>query len=105
MEAEGIVRLSLFGPKGELRGALLEEGIVVRLGPKEAASVAGLLRAGSRIAVRGPGLQTKHGRVVAADEIGPDRRSLKPAKAPKDKEKKKNEPVHAGASDAIAEHG
>ena len=53
-----------------------------------------------------PGLQTKHGRVVAADEIGPDRRSLKPAKAPKDKkEKKKNEPVHAGASDAIAEHG
>ena len=30
MEAEGVVRLSLFGPKGELRGALLEDGTIVR---------------------------------------------------------------------------
>src|SRR5262249_38276037 len=36
-EAEGVVRLSLHGPKGELRGALLEDGIVIRIGPKEAA--------------------------------------------------------------------
>jgi hypothetical protein len=71
----------------------------------EAASVAGLLRPGSRIAVRGPVLQTKHGHVVAADEIGPDRHSLKPARGTKDKGKKKNEPIQAGASNAIAEQG
>src|SRR5581483_5559691 len=35
MEAEGVVRLSLFGPKGELRGALLEDGTVIRIGAKE----------------------------------------------------------------------
>ena len=33
MTAEGIVRLSLFGPKGELRGALLADGTSVRIGP------------------------------------------------------------------------
>ena len=45
MEAEGRVRLSLFGPKGELRGALLADGTVVRLGPKEAEHVAKLVKA------------------------------------------------------------
>src|SRR5882724_5876258 len=33
MQAEGTVRLSLFGPKGELRGALLNDGTLVRIGP------------------------------------------------------------------------
>jgi len=103
-DAELILRLSLFGPKGELRRALLQEGVVVRLGPKEAASVAGLLRPGSRIAVRGPSLHTKHGRVVAAEEIGPDWRRLKPARA-SGKEKKKNKTVHAGAFGVLAEQG
>lgn len=83
MSAEGIVRLSLFGPKGELRGALLEDGTVVRVGPKEAASLAELLRPGARLAVRGAGLQTIHGCVIAAEEAGPDPHNLKPVKAPK----------------------
>lgn len=42
MEADGIVRLSLYGPKGELRGALLEDGTVIRIGAKEAASIPGI---------------------------------------------------------------
>jgi hypothetical protein len=46
-DAEGVVRLSLFGPKGELRGAVLQDGTVVRIGPKEAASLAELLCPGS----------------------------------------------------------
>lgn len=40
MAAEGNVRMSLFGPRGELRGALLSDGVVLRIGPKEAESVA-----------------------------------------------------------------
>lgn len=98
MGAEGVVRLSLFGPKGELRGALLTDGTVVRIGPQEAASLAELLRPGALIALCGDGLQTKHGRVIAADEIGPDNRSLKAVKAPKHKEpesKKKHEGAEA----------
>ena len=103
MDVEGIVRVWLFDSKDELRGALLERGIVVRLRPKEAASVARLLRRGSRIAARGSGLQTKHGGVVAAEEIRPDWRSLQSAKDLKDKEKSK--PLPAGACDAMAEQG
>jgi hypothetical protein len=104
MDAEGVVRLSLFGPRGELRGALLEDGTIVRIGPKEAAPLAELLCPGSLIAVRGDGLQTKHGRVIAAQEVGPDRRSLRPTKAPKHKDKPKHnkhqdgEPAHPGVS-------
>jgi hypothetical protein len=106
MDAEGVVRLSLLGPRGELRGALLEDGTVVRIGPREAASLAGLLCPGSPIAVRGTGLQTKHGRVITAEEVGPDQRNLRPAKAPKHKDKPKHkkhqdgDPAHSGVSNA-----
>src|ERR1700759_943406 len=39
-KVSGDVRLPLHGPKGELWGALLADGTVVRLGPKEAAKKA-----------------------------------------------------------------
>jgi hypothetical protein len=108
MDAEGVVRLSLFGPKGELRGALLEDGTVIRIGPKEAASLAALLRPGSFIAVRGDGLQAKHGRVIAAEEVGPDRQNLKSIRVakkkdePKLKKRRDDEPAHFGAAGPMA---
>jgi hypothetical protein len=102
MDVEGVVRMSLFGPKNEPRGALLEDDTVVRIGSKGAASLAKLLCPGSPVAVRGTGLQTKHGRVIAAEKVGPDRRSLKRVKAPKHKDEPKhkmhratNQPVPA----------
>jgi len=89
LSAEGTVRLSLFGPKGELRGALLADGTTVRVGPKEAEHIKKLLTPGSRLAVRGEGLETKHGRVIHAKEAGPSFEGLSPLKTPKDKEKPK----------------
>jgi hypothetical protein len=89
MSAEGTVRLSLFGPKGELRGALLADGTVIRIGPKEAEQVAKLLAPNARIAVRGDGIETKHGRVVNAKEMGTDD-DLRPIKEPKPKPKPKD---------------
>jgi hypothetical protein len=83
VEHSGTVRLSLYGPKGELRGALLEDGSIVRLGPKEAVRVAAWLAPRAFVAVRGNGIDTKHGRVVAAKEIGADFEHLEPAKAAK----------------------
>ena len=71
-EVEGVVRMSLFGPKGELRGALLEDGNLVRLGAKEAIHVANLLRPRAVLAARGESFEFAHGRVLAATEIGPD---------------------------------
>jgi hypothetical protein len=89
-EAEGRVRLSLFGPKGELRGALLTDGTVVRMGPKEAEPVAKLLRPGAALAVRGDGVRTRHGRVIHAKEVGADQDDLQPVKAPNHKHKPKH---------------
>lgn len=91
MTADGIVQMSLFGPKGELRGALLCDGTVLRVGPKEAEQVAALLAPGAKLAARGDGLQTRHGRVIQALELGPDPARLKLARKPKPENK---EPKH-----------
>jgi hypothetical protein len=84
--AEGLVRLSLFGPKGELRGALLADGTSIRIGPKEANHIKKLLTPGSRLAVRGDGVETRYGRVIHAREAGATIDDLVPVK-PKDKDK------------------
>lgn len=99
MSVQDRVELSLFGPKGELRGALLSDGTVLRIGPKEAEHFAALLAPGAKIAARGDGLQTRHGRVIHALEIGPDSERLKPVKKPKPKDKK---PKHGRDEDAHA---
>ncbi|MGJ5181536.1 hypothetical protein ACQR16_32790 [Bradyrhizobium oligotrophicum] len=91
---EGTVRLSLFGPKGELRGALLTDGTVVRIGPKEAADVADLLAPGARLAVRGDGIETRFGRVIHAREAGKGLKSLAPLKHGKPGLKHEHGPKH-----------
>jgi len=110
-ETEGKVRLSLFGPKGELRGALLTDGTVVRIGPKEAEEIADLLAPGVHLAVRGDAVDTTHGRVVHGKEAGPNLKALRPLKhgkpkpkGPKGKHgpKHKHEPKHAHGHDAPA---
>ena len=89
MEVEGTVRLPLFGPKGELRGALLADGTIVRIGPKEAREIVDLLAPDSKLAVRGDGIETRFGRVIRAKEAGRELAALKPLKhgepGPKDK--------------------
>ena len=80
MDAEGTVRLSLFGPKGELRGALLTDDTVVRIGPKEATDMAELLAPKATLAVRGDGIDTRFGRVIHAREAGASLNSLAPLK-------------------------
>jgi hypothetical protein len=89
-DLRGLVRLSLFGPKGELRGALLTDGTVVRVGPEEAKHVAHMLAAGAKLAVRGKRRLTQHCAVVTASEMGGDASELKPIeKANPEKHKKK----------------
>jgi hypothetical protein len=87
MQLEGTVRLSLFGPKGEPRGALLADGTIIRIGPKEAEHLTKRLIPGTKIAVSGDGIETQHGRVVQAKEIGSEVNSLRPIKGPKHKAK------------------
>lgn len=95
MTADGTVQMSLFGPKGELRGALLSDGTVLRIGPKEAGQIAALLAPGAKLAARGDGIQTGHGRVIHALEVGPDPTRLKPVRKPKDKKPKHEDDARA----------
>ncbi|QDP26767.1 hypothetical protein [Bradyrhizobium cosmicum] len=95
MSVQDSVELSLFGPKGELRGALLSDGTVLRVGPKEAEHFAALLAPGARLAGRGDGLQTRHGRVIHAQAIGPDSQRLKPVKKPRKPKDGHGEDAHA----------
>ena len=85
MAIDGVVRRPLHGPKGEARGALLEDGRIVRFAPDEAPRLKALLTPGARLSARGEGLATALGTVVEAWEIGPSAAALQPvkAKAPK----------------------
>ncbi len=70
MEAQGVVRRILHGPKGEVRGLMLEDGRAGRFPPHAAESVAGIAVPNASVLLRGDGLVTPHGTVIAVREIG-----------------------------------
>lgn len=72
MQAQGVIKMQLHGPRGEMNGVLLADRTMVHLPPPEAARLATQLTAGRSITVHGNGLQNTLGRVVAAEAIGPD---------------------------------
>jgi hypothetical protein len=92
MSAEGVVKQAIHGPKGEKRGAVLEDGRIIRLPPHEAKRFSDLLRKGARISVNGDGATTSFGTVVEAREIGASAATVKPVEA----KKPKHGPDHKG---------
>jgi hypothetical protein len=78
VEVAGKVRLLLHAPKGELRGAILDDGSIIRIAPKEALRFVEFLQPGVSVAVRGEGIETPYGRVVECREIGSSLDSLMP---------------------------
>lgn len=97
----GTVWLTLFAPKGELRGAILQDGLVVGIDKKAGDRFAALLSPGADIAARGDRLDTKFGSVIDAHELGAAAGSLakvghgKPDKPrPHEKHPKPNHPFH-----------
>jgi len=90
MSIEGIVRQPIHGPKGETRGAVLEDGRIVRVPPHEAERLSDLFVAGHKLAAKGDGATTSFGTVVEAREVGSSADSLK-AVGPK---KPKHGPDH-----------
>jgi hypothetical protein len=77
LEARGTVERLLHGPKGEIRGVLLEQGEIVRFPRHVAEAIPDLLVAGQELSVRGMGLQTPLATVIEATELGRSRRTLK----------------------------
>src|SRR5580692_7617502 len=88
MQAEGRIRHVLHGPKGEARGALLEDGTIIRVPPHEAERIAHLLSPGQKLAVRGEGLTAEFGAVIEAREVGSSADDLQPLKPKEPKPKK-----------------
>jgi hypothetical protein len=80
MSAKCIVKQAIHGPKGETRGAILEEGRIIRLPPHEAERFSDLLKKGSKISVNGEGATTSFGTVVEAHEIGTSSETLQRSK-------------------------
>jgi hypothetical protein len=104
MSAQGIVKQAIHGPKGETRGAVLEDGRIIRLPPHEAERFAELLKKGAKVSVNGEGATTSFGTVVEAREIGASTDAMKsvganrPKRGPDHKgpkhHGKKHEPKH-----------
>ena len=92
MTAQGIVKRSIHGPKGETRGALLEDGRIIRLPPHEAKRFSALLTKGAKLSVAGEGATTSFGTVVEAREIGASAETMKAVGT----KKPKHGPDHKG---------
>lgn len=69
MEVTGEVTLSLYGPKGELRGAVLTDGTSIRMPPHAAEALSGYLEPGAHIQVWGHGVKNRYGRTIEVDDI------------------------------------
>lgn len=68
--ADGIVRILLYGPRGEVNGAVLEDRSIVRVPPHAAYQLRSLLQVGQPISVVGYGVENEYGRVIEASSIG-----------------------------------
>ena len=82
LSATGRIKAQLHGPRGDLNGALLEDGTIVRLPPPEAERLASTLAVGATLTVQGSGLQGPLGRVIEARSIGPDSAHLQQVALP-----------------------
>ena len=82
LSATGRIKAQLHGPRGDLNGALLQDGTIIRLPPPEAERLAATLAVGATITVHGNGLDGPLGRVIEARSIGPDATHLAQVAAP-----------------------
>ena len=101
----GVVRRLLHVPKGNVHGAILEDGTLVRFPPHGAEPFAKILTVGASLAVRGHELVTKYGSVIDAKAMGKNETSLTDiAKPPKPLKHDEKKPVKAHPPKRHAAH-
>jgi hypothetical protein len=66
----GKIATQLHGRRGEVNGAVLDDGTILRMPPPEAERMQGLLQPGQSVTVRGTTLKTALGTVIDASAIG-----------------------------------
>jgi hypothetical protein len=72
LSAHGVVSVLLSGPRGEVNGAVLDDGSVIRFAPRAGLYYADHLKTGSTISVSGFGVENKFGRVIEVQELRAD---------------------------------
>jgi hypothetical protein len=75
-EVQGRVRMTLHGPRGEVNGASLEDGTVLRLPPPEADRFGDLFQPGQAVVAEGIGFANAIGKVLEVRQLGPSRDQL-----------------------------
>jgi hypothetical protein len=88
-EIQGCVRMALHGPRGDVNGALLEDGTVLRLPPPEAARFASLLQPGQTVAAKGDELTNPLAEVLEAHQLGASRTQLSLVARPRGPERRR----------------
>ena len=101
MSAQGVVKQPIHGPKGDVRGAVLEDGRIVRLPPHEADRCSDLLKKGAKISVAGEGAATSCCAVLEARQIGSSDETMTPIGA----KQLKHRPDHKGPKHHGKKHG
>ncbi len=76
LEAQGVVKMDLHGPRGELNGALLDDGTMIHLPPPEAQRLSADLAPGTTLYAMGNGVKGDFGTSIAAQQIGPSKSQL-----------------------------
>jgi len=82
MDAHGRVAQALYGPRGDINGALLDEGSIVRMPPPAAARAGELIRPHAPLSVKGFGVTTPYGRAIQATAVGATPGSEQPVAMP-----------------------
>ena len=100
LQAQGVVRMALHGPRGELNGAMLEDGTLLHLPPPEVQRLSAQLQPGQTVAVRGEGVDDALGRSIAVQAFGPSPDKLATVAAPPPRE-----PRHPGDPQPDPAHG
>ncbi|MBO9829370.1 hypothetical protein J7373_14045 [Xanthomonas sp. A2111] len=101
----GIVARLLHGPHGQVHGALLEDGLIVRFPPHAVPESARWLTAGKPLAAQGELLASAHGQVLHAQALGASEATLQPLPPKPKPPKPHHKPLHAHADDAAPKHG
>ncbi|MBP0446073.1 hypothetical protein J8J14_14960 [Roseomonas sp. SSH11] len=83
LEAAGTIRMPLYTPQGDVIGAVLDEGVVIRLPAGVAQALGDRLAPGRPIAAAGHGATVPgRGKALDADRLGDSAEKLEPLPAP-----------------------
>jgi hypothetical protein len=76
MQTAGAIRAVLYAPRGEVEGAVLDNGTIVRIAPHASAEFSTLFQPGAAISASGYGTQNEFGRAFEVTQIGANGQAL-----------------------------